>query len=109
TGLRLPPALVFDYPHAAVLADHLLGRLNPDGAAVPPADTVEPVLADLGRIESALGVLALDREARERVGRRLRGLLARFDADRAAPAAADVETASDEEMFELIDKQLRSS
>ncbi len=70
---------------------------------------MEPVLADLGRIESALGVLALDQNDRERVGRRLRGLLARFDADRAAPAAADVETASDEEMFKLIDKQLRSS
>jgi polyketide synthase 12 len=110
TGLRLPAAVVFDYPHAAVLADHLLNRLAPDGAAAPPADAVEPVLGDLGRIEGVLGALALDQAARERVARRLRGLLASLDGERAAPsAAADVEAASDEEMFALIDKQLRSS
>jgi polyketide synthase 12 len=111
TGLRLPAALVFDYPEVAALADHLLDRLAPDGAAAaPPAGPVEPILGDLGRIEGALGELALDQAARDRVARRLRGLLATLDAERAAPvAAADVEAASDEEMFALIDKQLRSS
>jgi polyketide synthase 12 len=110
TGLRLPAAVVFDYPHADVLADHLLGRLAPDGASANGlADPVEPVLGDLGRIEGVLGALALDQTARERVARRLRGLLASVDGEPAAPtAAADVESASDEEMFVLIDKQLRS-
>jgi polyketide synthase 12 len=109
TGLRLPPAVVFDYPHATVLADHLLERLAPDGAEAPPADAVEPVLGDLGRIEGVLGALALDQTARERVARRLRGLLASLDGERAVPAAAtDVETASDEEMFALLDQQLGS-
>ncbi|MDN3355699.1 type I polyketide synthase [Actinomadura sp. DC4] len=110
TGLRLPAAVVFDYPHATVLAGHLLERLAHGGAQAAPADAVEPVLGDLGRIEGVLGALALDQAARERVARRLRGLIASLDGERAAPAgAADVEGASDEEMFALIDQQLRSS
>ncbi|MFA1538207.1 SDR family NAD(P)-dependent oxidoreductase [Actinomadura monticuli] len=110
TGLRLPAAVVFDYPQAAGLADHLLDRLDLGGTAAPPADAVEPLLGDLGRVEGALGALSLDRASRDRVARRLRGLLASLDGERAAPAtAAGVEAASDEEMFALIDQQLRSS
>jgi pimaricinolide synthase PimS1 len=33
SGLRLAPTVVFDYPSAAALADHLLTRLDPDGGA----------------------------------------------------------------------------
>ena len=110
TGLRLPAALVFDYPEATVLADYLVDRLTPGEAAGSPADAVEPVLRDLGQIEGVLGALSLDQMARERLAGRLRELLASLDGDRAAPvSAADVEAASGEEMFALIDKQLRSS
>ncbi|WP_026411165.1 type I polyketide synthase [Actinomadura oligospora] len=110
TGLRLPAALAFDYPHAALLADHLVERLAVGGAAPPPEDDVEPLLGDLGRVEGVLAARTLDDAARERVARRLRALLASVDGGRSASAtAADVEDASDEEMFALIDQQLRSS
>ncbi|MFG2007416.1 SDR family NAD(P)-dependent oxidoreductase [Spirillospora sp. NPDC048911] len=110
TGLRLPAAVVFNYPQATLLADHLLDLLDLGGTAAPAADAVEPLLGDLGRVESELGALALDQASRERVVRRLRGLLASLDGERVVPAtAADVEAASDTEMFALIDRKLRSS
>jgi acyl transferase domain-containing protein/NADPH:quinone reductase-like Zn-dependent oxidoreductase/acyl carrier protein len=109
TGLRLPATILFDYPEVAVLAEHLLSRLAPDDdVEAPPADTVEPVLGALGRIEGLLGAFSEDRTARERVARRLRELLASLDGERRPVGSADVEGASDEEIFALIDKQFRS-
>ena len=36
TSLDLPPMLVFDYPTAAGLSDHLLALMLPKPVAVPP-------------------------------------------------------------------------
>ncbi|MEU1787502.1 SDR family NAD(P)-dependent oxidoreductase [Streptomyces sparsogenes] len=110
TGLRLPASLVFDYPEAGVLADHLRQRLAPDGASAA-ADPVDPLLGELGRIEAGLAGLDLDEEARGRLARRLSGLLSAVNGPRAAatdgPAEfADVESATDDEIFELIDREL---
>jgi polyketide synthase 12 len=110
TGLRLPASLIFDYPETVVLADHLRRQLSLDGAAPSPADSVDPILGELGRIESTLTALALDEEARSTVARRLNGLLAALNGGSSASADATgfdaVESASDDEMFELIDREL---
>jgi polyketide synthase 12 len=108
--LRLPASLIFDYPETVVLADHLRRQLSLDGAAPSPADSVDPILGELGRIESTLTALALDEEARSTVARRLNGLLAALNGGSSASADATgfdaVESASDDEMFELIDREL---
>ncbi|BCL26237.1 type I polyketide synthase [Streptomyces aurantiacus] len=107
TGLKLPAALVFDYPESAALADHLLERLSPDGAQAPPEDAVDPLLNELGRIESSLDALTLDDEVRGRVSRRLNALLAKLNGAAAGVADLDVlDAVSDEDMFEFIDRQL---
>ncbi|MGH3382645.1 MAG: SDR family NAD(P)-dependent oxidoreductase, partial [Actinoallomurus sp.] len=107
TGLRLAASLVFDYPEAVLLADHLHRRLSLDDAAPPAEDAVDPILAELGRIEGTLTALPLDEAARGRVARRLNGLLSALSGGPAAPAGFDgVESASDDEMFELIDREL---
>ncbi|QES45035.1 beta-ketoacyl synthase [Streptomyces venezuelae] len=113
TGLKLPAALVFDYPESATLVEHLLERLSPDGAPQAPKDAADPVLNELGRIESSLDALALDDEARGRVTRRLNTLLSKLNGsgpDRGAAAGVtDLDTlddVSDDEMFEFIDREL---
>ncbi|MET9258348.1 SDR family NAD(P)-dependent oxidoreductase, partial [Streptomyces sp. NPDC003717] len=113
TGLKLPAALVFDYPESATLVDHLLVRLSPEGDTAPLRDAADPVLNELGRIESRLDALALDDEARGRVTRRLNGLLTKLNgASRPGAGVTDLDGldgldgVSDDEMFEFIDREL---
>ncbi|MGW0520143.1 acyltransferase domain-containing protein [Crossiella sp. NPDC003009] len=100
TGLRLPTTVIFDYPAPGVLAEHLHdGLFGGDHRPV--------VLADLDRLENALatGTDGLDPSADAEVTRRLKDLLTRWDARLRAdgPNQADIGSASDEELFELID------
>ncbi|MEU5980637.1 SDR family NAD(P)-dependent oxidoreductase, partial [Streptomyces sp. NPDC047315] len=111
TGLRLPASLVFDYVEAGLLAEHLRERLAPDATATT-GDPVDPLLGELGRIEATLTALELDDGARGRLARRLTGLLSAVHAAPAAEGADgpvgfdDVESATDDEIFELIDREL---
>ncbi|HET8684480.1 MAG TPA: type I polyketide synthase, partial [Micromonosporaceae bacterium] len=110
TGLRMPASLVFDYPETAVLVEYLREQLLPEGAAAPLPDPVDPLLSELTRIESTLAALSLDGEARHRVASRLNGLLSKVNGGPAATAGTPhlglIESASDDEMFELIDRGL---
>ncbi|WP_232320839.1 acyl carrier protein, partial [Micromonospora rifamycinica] len=100
TGLKLPATLVFDYPNAQALARHLRGEI-----AVEEASPVDSVLAGLDGLAPAIGAVAGDGQARDRITARLRELLnaAEAAAD-PGPSDDDLDTASDEELFALVDR-----
>ncbi|WP_344535917.1 beta-ketoacyl reductase, partial [Streptomyces albiaxialis] len=96
TGLRLPPALIFDYPRVGALAGELLERVAPrdetaEGDAGPPAAyELEPVLDELARLEGTLGAAALKGGDARAVTSRLEALLSRWRAAQAEAGAAAV-------------------
>ncbi|MES4904980.1 MULTISPECIES: SDR family NAD(P)-dependent oxidoreductase [unclassified Streptomyces] len=112
TGLRLPAALVFDFPSARALADHLRGQLVADGGAGAQGG-VDPVLGELARLESTLSALDLPEADARAVTDRLEGLLAQWKAASAPPAednATDRLTlATADEVLAFIDNELGTS
>ncbi|MEV4616787.1 SDR family NAD(P)-dependent oxidoreductase, partial [Kitasatospora sp. NPDC049258] len=113
SGVRLSATLVFDYPTAQELADHLYGRLElgPEPTAGPAA-----LLAELEQLERAFGETEVDEELFAQVAGRLEVLRSKWQARGAAatgPAVAggaeeafDFDAASDDEMFDLLDNEL---
>ncbi|WP_290058518.1 phosphopantetheine-binding protein, partial [Amycolatopsis solani] len=93
TGLSLPATLIFDYPSPATLARHLTTELVGDE---PAPRGVDGLLDELGRLGASLG----DAD-RARVAEQLRLLAAGW----AGEAAPSLDTASDEEMFDLLGKE----
>ncbi|MEU8827597.1 SDR family NAD(P)-dependent oxidoreductase [Streptomyces sp. NPDC048636] len=113
TGLRLPAALVFDYPEAGVLADYLLERIAPGDGTAPGPDRVDPVLNELARLEATLIGLEVEDDASTAVTARLESLLAKWKATRkSADAAAEktaaerLESASAAQVLDFIDNEL---
>jgi acyl transferase domain-containing protein/acyl carrier protein len=101
TGLKLPATLVFDYPNPQALADYLrqelvIGEVLPDAA----------VLAGLAGLDLAIAHAADDVEARNRITTRLRELLKAAESSGTATAGTDedLDIASDEELFALVDR-----
>nr|WP_274382987.1 SDR family NAD(P)-dependent oxidoreductase [Streptomyces pratensis] len=104
TGRKLPAGLVFDYPTVSGLVDYLHGELCQDETRS------NPLLSELDRFDNALAALPDDDPTRNEVAERLEKLLRRVSPVPVVMQASardwDLEEASHDEVFALIDEEL---
>ncbi|MFJ9113893.1 phosphopantetheine-binding protein, partial [Streptomyces sp. NPDC102283] len=102
TGLRMPATLIYDHPTPAALAAHLHEQLADQ---LSPAG---PLLTDLDRLKAGIRAVGQDGGAQEEIIARLQELLiianTALGAQDAAADHDDLDAASDEELFALIDE-----
>ncbi|MCA6091176.1 type I polyketide synthase [Streptomyces sp. SCA3-4] len=111
TGLRLPATLVFDYPTPEALAQRVLKDL-PGGTGGTGS-----VFDEIDRLAAALDAAAADNTTRTKINMRLQALLTRWNGNEPADPGDtggaededDLSSASDEELYELLDDELGTS
>ncbi|MFD3924050.1 SDR family NAD(P)-dependent oxidoreductase [Streptomyces sp. NPDC058595] len=104
SGLQLPATLVFDHPTPGAVVTYLRGALFPDGsdAGASPLDQIEKLEKSLLRMEP-------DNREKARITLRLQSLLEKWSGGNEqghVAADAQFESATPDEVFDFIDKEL---
>jgi acyl carrier protein len=104
TGLRLPTTVIFDHPTVADLVGHLGAELFED---IEEPGT--PGAAELDSLEALVATMADGDPSRAEIGGRLRNLLRSVSGaarpDEVAVESEELEAASNDEIFEFIEKE----
>jgi acyl transferase domain-containing protein/acyl carrier protein len=107
SGLKLPSTLVFDHPTPAAIVELLLAKVADGGGGRPIIDE------EIDKLERLLVLAMSNGGERERINGRLRSLLAKLaddgEADRATVTVEMIESASADEIVELIQMDLSES
>ncbi|SNT63063.1 Acyl transferase domain-containing protein, partial [Actinomadura meyerae] len=105
-GLRLPATLIFDHPTPAALADHLHEQLSPE-----PADAGTALLTELDRLRDMTSEAVVDEAHHFEIALRIKDLLRAWNSRLNQPTTGrqdgEPDLATDEELFALLENELR--
>ncbi len=99
TGLTLSPTLIFDYPNPSALAEHLDTRLSAPSTETDPMARLDHIAKELNELIRRGDWRAEDKA---RLSHRLHDMLAELALD------DDLATASESELFAILDEELES-
>jgi acyl carrier protein len=110
TGLRLPATLVFDYPTPLELVGHLCTSLVLDTGSLAGWREDPTLLGQLDALEKSFAEVSAESDLYEQVTARLEVLRTKWSTQRAESLGEanefDFDSASDNDVFDLLDKEL---